>query len=349
MSGIGTLISVIGLIKTNSLYELDNENMVLGVTSGLVEALNDPYSRYLTPEEWKTQREKIKGEIGGIGIYMLQDEESLIRIISPIKDTPAERAGLQHNDILLSVNDESVMGMNTEDAATIVRGEPGTQLELSVFRESDEKEYTFTIIREIINVPSVSHEMIDEDLCIGYIRVSSFTTHTAEEIVAALNELLENDLQGVIFDLRNNGGGDTGSTYDIAGVLLDGKEIVSIADASGKKRSEYAPAGAINTAIVVLANRNTASAAEIFAGALQDNDRAIIIGEQTYGKGLIQTIYPVKGGGALRLTTNKYFTPNGIDINELGITPDHIVENPKDGSQDLQLERALEIMKKQIL
>ncbi|MDD3853333.1 MAG: S41 family peptidase [Syntrophomonadaceae bacterium] len=348
-TGIGTLLSVLGLVKTQSLYEVNTPLIIGGATAGIVESLDDPYSRYLDREDWQELKVQLEAQFGGIGVYVLQDEAGRLEIISPIKGTPAFKAGVKHGDVVTRLNGESVMGMTQDEAVHLMRGEPGTQLVLTVYRESDGKEHEFKIIREIINVPSVEDEVIESVPEIGYIQLNQFHNRSAEEMAASLEQLLnDKHIQGLILDLRNNGGGGFEASIAIASIFLDGEEVVSVVDAEKNKTVHRASKGSIDIPLVVLVNGNSASASEILAGALRDNGRAILVGEKTYGKGLVQTIFPLRDGGALKLTTQKYFTPDGTDINEIGITPEYVVENDPKSDEDLQLQKAISLMKAEI-
>lgn len=348
-AGLSTFISVLGLVKTQSLYDIDNSRIFEGAASGIVSSLNDPYSQYLDKETYEDLKIRVEGTFGGIGVYVLQDEEGHLKIVSPIKGTPAYKAGIKDGDIITKINGESTVGMNQDDAVHLMRGDPGTQLTLSVYRDSEKKEYDFPIIREIINVPSVEAKVIDSAQKIGYISLNQFASRSAEEIKTSLNDLIENKgIQGLILDLRNNGGGDFDVAIKIAGIFLDGDKVVSVADSKGNKEEFRADAGKVDIPMVVLVNENSASASEILAAALRDNERAVLVGKKTFGKGLVQTVFPLRNGGALKLTTQKYYTPDGVDINEVGITPDYVVENKVDSSEDLQLQKAISLIKKQL-
>lgn len=347
-SGVSSLLTVVGLIKAESLYESDSTHMLEGATAGVVASLEDPYSRYLSKKQWDELRLNINAEFGGIGVYVVQMKSGELVIYSPIEGTPAQEAGLEHGDIIIRLNGESTINMSQDDAVNQMRGEPGTQLEIGVLRKSDGKEHNFTIIREIINVPSVANEMLDEAPGIGYVWLSQVHSHSAKEIADALNKLKAEDMEGLILDLRDNGGGDFQAAIQIADIFLDNKVIVSTRNTRGAVEEYDARSGSYNVPMVILVNQNTASAAEILAGALQDNERAVLIGQKTYGKGLVQKVYPLPDGGALKLTTQKYFTPDGTDINEIGINPDYVVELSDKDNKDHQLERAIEILKQQL-
>jgi carboxyl-terminal processing protease len=349
ISGLSTLISVLGLVKTQSLYTTNNTQLIQGAASGIVGSLNDPYSTYLDKETWQELKLRLSAEFGGIGVYVMQDEQNRLKIFSPIKGTPAYEAGVKHGDIIIKINGESTVNMTQDDAVHLMRGDPGTQLTLAVFRESDGKEYEFKITREIINVPSVEYSMADEETGIGYIKLSQFHRHSGQEMADSINKLInEYKIKGLIFDLRNNGGGDFDASVSIASIFLDGDEVVRVEDAKGHQNVFRASTGKVDIPMVVLVNQDSASASEILAGALQDNQRAVLVGEKTFGKGLVQTVFPLRDGGALKLTTQKYFTPNGTDINEIGINPDVLVENPSDSDEDLQFIKAMEIIKEEL-
>ncbi|MBO8159017.1 S41 family peptidase [Thermosyntropha sp.] len=347
---LATLLSVVSLVKTQGLYEPDTEQMIVGATAGIVDSLHDPYSKYLDKATWEELRIRLEAKFGGIGVYVLEESRGKFKIISPIKGTPAYRKGVKNGDIILKINGESVQNMTQDEVVSLMRGDPGTQLLLTVFRESEGKEYEFKIIREIINVPSVEYEVIDEVSKIGYISLKQFHSHSAEEMADALDELLrERKIKGLILDLRYNGGGDFNAALSIASLFLDkGKEIVSVSDGKGNEEIYESSGGNVDVPVVVLINQDSASAAEILAGALKDNNRALLVGTTTFGKGLVQTVYPLRDGGALKLTTQKYFTPDGTDINEIGIHPDYEVKNGEDMNRDLQMEKAVEVIKKQI-
>lgn len=348
-AGLSTFISVLGLVKTQSLYDIDTPKIFEGAASGVVGALGDPYSQYLDKKTWQDLQIRLDAKFGGIGVYVLQDDAGRLKIYSPIKGTPAYEEGVKHGDIIVKINGENATGMTQDDAVHLLRGDPGTQLLLTVYRESDGQEYEFKIIRRIINVPSVEDKILDEAGQVGYIRLNQFHSRSTQEMADSINKMLEKDhIQGLILDLRDNGGGDFDAAIAIADMFLGDVEVVSAADTRGNKKVYRGSAGKIDTPMVVLVNQDSASASEILAAALQDNRRAVLVGQRTFGKGLVQTVFPLRDGGALKLTTQKYFTPRGTDINEIGIHPDYVVENPKSGDSDVQLQKALELIKQQI-
>ncbi|HBQ25169.1 MAG TPA: S41 family peptidase, partial [Syntrophomonas sp.] len=349
VGGLSTFFSVLGLVKTQSLYDIDDAKAFEGAASGIVSLLNDPYSEYLDKNTWQELQIRLDAKFGGIGVYILQDGQGRLKILSPIKGTPAYKEGVKHGDIITKINGESAVGMSQDEAVHLMRGDPGTQLLLSVYRGSDGKEHDFRIIREIINVPSVEARVIDSANQIGYISLNQFGSRSAEEMKESMNDLLDNKkVRGLILDLRNNGGGDFDVSIAIAGIFLDGDKVVSAVDAHGNEKVYSASKGKVDIPLVVLVNEDSASASEILAAALRDNQRAVLVGKKTFGKGLVQTVFPLRNGGALKLTTQKYYTPAGIDINEVGITPDYVVENNADEDTDLQLDKAISVLKKQI-
>jgi carboxyl-terminal processing protease len=346
-SGWSSMFAVMGLIKTDSLNALPGNKMLEGATAGIVTSLDDPYSRYLSKNQWEELQLQLNPEFGGIGVYVEGMEGGKLTIVSPIKGTPAAVAGLKNGDIITKINGETTLGMSQDDAVHLMRGDPGTQLDLSVFRPDEGKEIDFKIIREIVNVPSVEDKIVSEKPLLGYIKLNQFHAGSAQEMAASVNKMEEMKVKGLILDLRDNGGGDFPVSLTIADLFLGDSEVVSLKDSKGRETIHKATAGGDNTPLIVLVNNNSASASEILSGALQDNGRAVLVGEKTFGKGLVQTVYPLADGGALKLTTQKYFTPKGTDINEIGINPDHVVKNPDKGDQDLQLERAIELLSQQ--
>ncbi|MDD4801818.1 MAG: S41 family peptidase [Syntrophomonas sp.] len=345
VNGWSSLMSVVGLIKADSLYTSTSEKMIEGATAGIVASLDDPYSKYLNKKQWQELEIQLSAEFGGIGVYVVEMEGGKLVIVSPIKGTPAAKAGLKNGDIISKINGKSAVGMTQDEAVQLMRGDPGTQLDLSVFRTDDGQEHDYKIFREIINVPSVEEKVINESPLLGYIKLNQFHAHSAQEIVKSLNSLEEKKIKGLILDLRDNGGGDFDAALAIADIFLDNKEVVSVKDADDKETVHKAGANSYAAPLLVLVNKNSASASEILAGALQDNERAVLVGEKTFGKGLVQRVYRLPNGGALKLTTSKYFTPQGTDINQIGITPDYLVTKDDKTINDEQLTRAIELLK----
>lgn len=344
--GMASMARIYWYLNTISLREISNQGMMQGAMRGMVESLNDPYSTYLSKEENEELRVKVKGSFSGIGIVFGPDKDKRIRVIAPIKNTPAAKAGLKSKDIITEINGESTKGMTVDEAQHLIRGENGTQVRLTVFRESAKKELEFKIIRQKINVPSVDSKMLTGD--IGYLQITQFTNNTPTEFEANLRKLAEKDPKALVIDLRDDPGGDFDASITVADYLLDHGLIVKTANRVGDTEvSEAGPPG-VDLPMAVLVNKGTASAAEILSGALKDNKAAFLVGEKTYGKGLVQTVIELPGKDALKITTNKYFTPNGTDINQIGITPDYSLSNPENGNKDLQLDKAVALLKEKI-
>ena len=343
-SAITNIFTVYQLVRHESLYAeaTDMDDFLESATAGLVVSLNDPYSVYLDARQTEQLQQRYRAEFGGIGVYLAQYQDGRVVIVAPIAGSPGERAGLKAGDIISMVDERSAAGLSLDEVTALVQGEANTQVTLRVFRESDSQEYEFSIVREIINIPSVSEEMLEGTNQIGYIHLSHFTQHSAQETADAVNRLFRQDMQGLIIDLRSNPGGDFNASINIANLFLDGKEIVSIENAREERVVHQASEGATSVPMVVLIDGNSASSSEILAGALQAHDRALLVGQQSFGKGLVQNVYFLRGGSSLKLTTDQYFTPDGVSINEIGIKPDYVVDNTEE--EDLQLQRAIELL-----
>ncbi|MGE5391357.1 MAG: S41 family peptidase [Deltaproteobacteria bacterium] len=348
-AGISTFISVLGLIKTQSIYDLNSSRVFQGAAAGVVQTLDDPYSEYLDRTTWQDLKVRLDAKFGGIGVFILQDNSGRLKILSPLKGTPAYVAGIKSGDFITKINGESTNGMTQDEAIHLLKGDPGTQVVVTVYRQSDGQEYDFKIIRAIINVPSVEQKSLGDAGQIGYIKLNQFHSQSAGEMKEAVEGFGRDDkVKGIILDLRDNGGGDFEAAIDIADLFLDEVPVVSAVDARGNKEVFRASMGKTPLPLVVLVNGDSASASEILAAALQDNKRAMLVGQKTFGKGLVQTVFPLRDGGALKLTTQTYYTPNGTDINKIGIRPDYTVKNDPGESTDKQLLKAEELIKKQI-
>ena len=312
------------LEKINKEYvdEVDQSKSMDAAINGLLQSL-DPYSAYMTPESFEGMQTETSGEFGGLGIEVGM-EAGVIKVISPIDNTPASKAGLKAGDYIVKINNAQVQGKSLMEAVELMRGPIGSNIEITVRRRGVKKALNFNITREIIQVQSVKSELIDNN--IGYIRLTSFNENSSEQIKKKVNKLNKNkDLKGYILDLRNNPGGLLSQAIKISDFFLENGEIVST---KGRKVSEnrkwFAKKGDLTNGkvLIVLINYGSASASEIVAGALKDHKRAIILGENSYGKGSVQSIIPLKNRGAIRLTIAKYYLPSGKSISEVGVTPD---------------------------
>lgn len=326
-----------------------NEDAYVAINT-MVASLNDPYTKFLDPKEFADETSSIKGSLKGIGIQIGVKDGKLM-VIAPIEDTPAERAGLQADDEILEIDGVSTKGITVDKAADKIRGKEGTQVTLLVKRK-DVAPKTYTITRAEIEIKSISQKLptdmtIPNDFC--YIRLSSFISrNAATEFGSILNN--NRNKKGFIIDLRSNPGGLLTNAIYISDMFLDGGTIVSTVDRDGYKETQRASSGVYTRKpVVVLINKGSASASEIFSGAMKDNHRAVIIGEQSFGKGLVQEINKLPYEAGINITIQKYLTPNGTDINKKGITPDIIVkltEEDVKNKNDLQLKKAVEVLSK---
>lgn len=327
------------LIDRHFLFPTDTGTMMEGMLSGMVQSLNDRYSRYLNPERYKQFRDSFRGVYGGIGIYADFVDDFLV-VVSTMENTPGERAGLQAGDIIVGVDNASVAGKSMSDVIEMIKGEPGTQVTLTI-RRGNQELFDVSITREFIDTPTVYTEMLEEAPEFGYLRISVFSQKTYREFVEKMNPLLENDPQGLIIDLRNNPGGELEAVVNVIGSFIPEGPVIHQVDKRGNLRTIVTTGNTLGIPIVILTNGSTASAAEAMTGALQDRAGAFVIGTNTFGKGVVQTIFPLSGGGALEITTNKYLTAGKRDIHEVGIPPDLVVEIPEGEERDLQLEAAI--------
>ena len=322
---------------TSSFYkEVDEDAMMEGAYKGLVAGLNDPYSSYMTAEEYETWVATATGEYSGVGITFTQDEDGNFVVVSVTDDSPAADAGIREGDIIKTVDGQEYSDLDVIGNA--IRGEEGSEIEITYIRDGEEKSVTMT--REKITQHSVEHRMLDGN--IGYISISSFIETTGEDFSQALKELEEDGAQGLVLDLRDNGGGLVDACVQVADEFLDEGVVVYVEDRDGNRTDYDAKDGKTDLKTVVLVNENSASASEILAAALQDKGFEIV-GQTTYGKGVIQSTAQLEDGSALKLTIMQYFSPDGYAINEKGVTPDHQVANEENSGEDAQLDEALSL------
>ncbi len=319
-----------GLAVVEKKYVEDKkaQDLVYGAMRGLLGAL-DSYSQFLTPEDYKNLIVDTEGKFGGLGIE-ITIKDSLLTIISPIEDTPAWEAGVKAGDIILKIDGEVTKDITLNDAVKKLRGAPGTQVTITILREKDRKVEDVTIVRGIIKIKDIKRAMILED-GIGFVRIAEFRETTSNDLGKALEGLEKEGLEALIIDVRNNPGGLLSSAIDVSSrFVADGKTIVSTESRSEPEmvyKSVPLKQKYVDIPIVVLINKGSASGSEILAAALRENNRAILLGETTFGKGSVQTIVPLSDGSAMRLTTSKYYTPNGTSIHEKGVEPDIVVTN----------------------
>lgn len=324
------------LIKRNYVEDPNAREIIQGAIRGMVSSL-DPHSSFMAERAYKEMDMDIRGEFQGVGIQ-IGLKNSQLTVIAPIEDTPADRAGLAAADKILKINDEWTKDMTIEEAVDRMRGPKGTPVRLLIHREGWEKPREFKIIRDVIKVQSVKARMLDSE--IGYIKITQFQGLTGAEMEKALKKLMDTGMKQLVLDLRNDPGGLLDSSVDVSSMFLPkDKLVVYLQGRNASERKDYLSTGSTlyrEYPVVVLVNAGSASASEIVAGALQDSKRAVIVGTQTFGKGSVQTVFPLEGGTGLRLTTAKYYTPSGRSIQNVGITPDievklPTVKEPKDG------------------
>ena len=339
------------LEKINKEYvdEINQSESMDSAINGLLQSL-DPYSAYMSPEIFQEMQTETSGEFGGLGIEVSM-EAGVVKVITPIDDTPASKAGIKAGDYIVKIDNVQVQGKSLSEAVDLMRGLVGTDIELTVRRRGVKKALTFNITREIIEVQSVKSDLLENN--IGYIRLTSFNDNSSDQIKKKIKKLKENEnLKAFILDLRNNPGGLLTQAIKISDFFLENGEIVST---KSRKKSEnrkwFARKGDITDGktLVVLINYGSASASEIVAGALKDHKRAIILGENSYGKGSVQSIIPLKNKGAIRLTVAKYYLPSGKSISEVGVRPDIEVNEEGDDFRiktdtDNQLNYAIKLL-----
>lgn len=324
-----TFSEIYGRIRQDYVEPVSDNKLLTDAIRGMLAGL-DPHSTYLDEEEYNELRVGTTGQFGGLGIEVGM-ENGFVKVISPIDDTPAQRAGVKAGDLIIRLDDKPVKGMALNDAVKLMRGEPGSDIVLTIVREGLEQPLKIKLTRDVIKVKSVKNRTLEEGY--GYIRITSFQSHTTENMVEAINELKKKgELKGLVLDLRNNPGGVLNAAVAVSDAFLDSGLIVytegRIEDA--KMRFSATPDDLLKGApIVVLINSGSASASEIVAGALQDHKRAIIMGEKSFGKGSVQTILPTSSGGAIKLTTARYYTPSGRSIQAEGIVPDVVLSKVK--------------------
>ena len=346
---IDTFSEVLDKINKEYVDEINQDEIMDSAINGVLQSL-DPYSAYMTPEMYESMTTETSGEFGGLGIEVGM-EAGVVKVISPIDNTPASRAGVKAGDYIVKINDSQVQGKSLTEAVELMRGPIGSEIEITVRREGVKKAIIFNITREIIKIESVKSKVLKEKT--GYIRLTAFNDNSSSQIKNKVKEFKKNKkIKNYILDLRNNPGGLLTQAIKVSDFFLDYGEIVSTKSRkSSENRKWFAKKGDIidGKTLLVLINYGSASASEIVAGALKDHKRAILLGENSYGKGSVQSIVPLKNKGAIRLTISKYYLPSGKSISEVGVTPDiEIAENPEkfeiNTENDNQLNFALKLL-----
>lgn len=339
------------LIDETYLHDVKEKDLNEGIYKGYVEGLGDQYSAYYDKKETKELTESLDGSFSGIGAVMTQDASSgVITITQVYDDSPAKKAGIKTGDILYRVEEKTVTGKDLDKVVSWIKGKKGTKVNLTLLRGTNSDKIKVTATRDVINVETVKYKVLENQ--IGYISISEFDSVTGAQFAKALKQLQKKNIEGLVVDLRNNPGGSLSTVCDILDSILPKGLIVYTKDKNGKKE-EYTSdeKHRLNLPMSVLVNGQSASASEIFAGAVQDYGKAEIIGTQTYGKGVVQNLFDLKDGTCVKLTTSEYFTPKGRNIDGKGITPDVKIEykyNAKDPKADNQLDKAVSVVKDKI-
>ena len=315
---------VFGRIKKDYVETVDDKALLENAIKGMLSEL-DPHSAYLDADAFKDLQEGTTGEFGGLGIEV-GSEDGFIKVIAPIDDTPAQRAGVKAGDLITRIDDKSVKDLTLDESVKLMRGKPGTEIELTITRKTEDKPLKIKIVRDVIKVASVKHKVLDSN--IGYIRISQFQARTTQDLLKAIAKIkkkIKSDIPALIIDLRSNPGGILNAAVSVSDAFLEDGLIVYTKGASDDSKMEFkaAPDDVLDGApIVVLVDEGSASASEIVAGALQDHKRAVIMGRKTFGKGSVQTIVPITEKIAIKLTTARYYTPSGRSIQAEGVEPD---------------------------
>lgn len=339
-------------VEDDFLYKVDKEKLRQGELKGMVASLGDPYSEYLTLEDFNALAEQTNGKFFGIGVSVSSNEEGQILVIAPIKDTPAEKVGIKTGDLILKVNGEPVSGNDLQAAVAKIKGDKGTSVKITIYRPSTKETKDIDVKRDEIKLETVISNTIKD---LGYIGITQFNDNTYDEFKKALNNLKEKNVKGLIIDLRGNPGGTVDSVEKIANELLPEGTIVSAKNRDGQVVFDYkSDKEYVNLPMAVLINGGSASASEILAGAIRDFKMGTLIGEKSFGKGIVQSVFPFPDGSGLKITTSEYFTPSGENIHKKGIKPDIEVKLPDDTkgigieylNTDSQLKKAIEVLEK---
>lgn len=344
-----TLSKIRTMLEERYIGTINDDKMIEGAIKGYVSGLGDEYAEYYTPEEMSNELDEAYGNYVGIGIYMLVDSGNGQIIVSqPMEGSPAEEAGIESGDIITKVNGEQITIDNVTDMANKIKGEEGTKVKLEIQREDEV--LTLDVERRTIVVSHIKTKVLEND--IGYISIIDFDGGTAEEFKEKYNELKEKGIKSLIIDIRNNGGGVVQEALDILDILCEKNDtlLITVDKNNNEEITKSNKKQTIDIPVVVLVNEYSASASEILAGALKDNDRAKLVGQKTYGKGVIQTLIKLSDGSGLKMTTEEYYTPNRNKINKVGIEPEYEVRLPKDIEEltednDTQLKKAIELLK----
>jgi carboxyl-terminal processing protease len=347
------LETIDALIENYYIGKVDKKKMEEGIYKGFVSGVGDVYTTYYTKEEMDDFKETSSGVYAGIGVQMTVDRtDNTISVIQVFKGSPAEAAGILPQDKIIKAAGKSVTGDDFEEVPKLIKGTPGTKVSVSIFRPSENKTYTFDLVRNNVTFPTVEYKLIDSD--IGYIRITQFEEKTYDQFKEALDFIQEKNAKSLIIDVRNNSGGILSITNKIVDELIPEGVIVSTKDKIGNVETVRADKEYIDIPLVLLVNENSASASEILAGALKDHNRAKLVGETTFGKGLVQSVVPFEDGSGIKITTAQYYTPKDVCIQGIGIDPDYrvsldpelLIRSSISEQEDAQLQKAIELLRK---
>ncbi len=346
------LNNIIKILEKYYVNEFDPKAIKEGMYAGVVNELNDPYSVYMNAKTYKSFEEDTQGTYAGIGVIVSADKkDNKITVVAPFEGSPGAVAGILPNDKILKVNGFYVTGDTLDDAVNMIKGPTGTTVNITIYRESEQKTFDVTVTRADINMPTVSHKMLADD--IGYLKIHQFDAVTYDQFMEAYNDLNGKKMKGLIIDLRNNPGGLLDVVTKIADTLVPKGTIVYTEPKFGDPEYYYSDDKHIEIPLVLLVNGNSASASEVLSGAVKDLKVGKLVGTQTFGKGVVQTIFRLGDGSAVKVTISKYYTPSGVCIDGVGITPDYIVDLPAEYKNqlnvpddvDVQLKKAIEVVK----
>ncbi|MGC7871784.1 S41 family peptidase [Desulfosporosinus sp. SYSU MS00001] len=353
VDNIGRLVHVAQLIHSDYLENVSNAQLVEGATKGIVDILGDPYSTYMNAQENQELFQALEGKFGGVGIVLsLKDPKKLV-VLRPIKNSPASKAGILPGDVVNKINNTDTTGMDQDKAVNLMRGDPGTNVVLGLYRASTNKNYTVSLTREDITVPTVDGEALPGHPDMAYINITQFASDTGDELKDTLNTMNIKKYKGIILDLRYNHGGELNAAVQVASYFVPSGPVVYIVDKQGNVDTKMAAGTYLGMPLVVLVNEESASAAEIVSGAIKDDKTGTLVGVKTFGKGIVQTIFPLDAGTSVKLTTAKYLTPKKISIHKIGIEPDVKAElskgqqatlSPTDTNFDPQLLKAVQTL-----
>lgn len=338
---------VLQIIDHAYVDNVSDKKLIDGAVKGMLEALDDPYTHYLDAKHFDMFKEHTTGHFVGVGIIISESKNKELIVVSPIKGTPADEAGIKENDVITKIDDKPTKGMNSDQAVRLIRGKRGTKVTLTMRRENVKEPLVFSLIRDKITIPNVDSKVLESN--IGYLHLHEFNGRTGKDLREHYNKLKSNGVKGVILDLRNNPGGILEEAVGVASMWIPSGPIVKIKSRTGEIKSENAVGGADkDMPLVVLVNKHSASASEIVSGALQDYGRAIIVGETTFGKASVQTVVDLPDGSGILLTTDKYLTPKGRMIHKTGVKPDIKVEVDSKAKDDVQQKKAIEVLQELI-